>query len=238
MKKFLLFIVLSIIPLFSIYAKEYKIDDLTIDLDESKFSVITLDDIANNPLVKEYNLDAEQLRKNYEKQYIKLEALQLNEEKNGYYYDIFVAEKYVKNAKNLHSYSEKQINDVKKEILKKVDAIESNIYKTNEYTYVSYLYKDSLDAKTIYIYDYYTVINENGYTIKFQKQSEFTDEDIKVVKGIVDKIRFSVDTKYNKKSSYSSTIISAITAGIIGALYSLFKPKKKIEKKEEGNKAF
>ena len=131
------------------------------------------------------------------------------------------------NINNLSNYDDDFVKKVAKELQKKINASEYDIYK-NSYKYAYIKYND----QWLNIIQYYTVINKKGYNIQFQKQNDFTKEDQEELKNILSKITYKINKDLkeetnNKNKTYNYTMIGAIAGAIVGTLLVVNKNKKK-----------
>ena len=206
MKKVLLFVALFLIPLF-VSANAYTAEDLSIKYDDSNWMVFTRNNIKNNTKLKELGIDESYLNSLFVSKDIYIDAVL---GANDMEYFVFI--KNVKTDTNLHKFSNKDIKELENEVIKGYTTSDHGIYETGGYKYVYMCYKD----QGLTIYDYYTVINAKGYTLKFQKNGDFSKVDLTTVKTVVDSVTFRLDDKYEKTPS-KGIIYNAVKYGIIGA---------------------
>lgn len=235
MKKILLFIGLFFIP-FVTLANSYTAGDLTIKYEEPKWIVFTRENIKGNAKLKELGIDENNLQNLYIKGNIYVDAL-LDSSNLANSLESFVLIKDVEDSvKNLHTYSDSKIKEVENEIIKGYNTSDHGIYASGKYKYVYMIYKD----QGLSICDYYTTINGKGYTIKFQKTSDFTDSELSLMKPIIDGVTFKLDEKFEKKDGFdwSRVLTYAIVGGIIGgasALVGVISSKKKKQQVQQNN---
>ena len=203
MRKILLFVALFFIPLF-VSAATYTVGDITQKYDDSKWMVFTRENVK----LKELGVDDSYLLSLFEQQSIYLDALTSDAA-----IESFVFIKDVDSNNNLHKYSNSEIKELENEVIKGLNTTKHGIYETGGYKYVYMSYKDS----GLNIYDYYTVINGKGYTLKFQKKTDFSSSELSLIKGIVDNSTFKLDSKYEKTPS-KGILYNAIKYGIIAAV--------------------
>ncbi len=240
-KRILCYLILVILLLpFSVFAKSYDLKDMNISMDESNWYVFTRDNIKDNKELEELGITYEYLNNVMITNDVYLDACRFDTEEPANTLEVFVAIKKVSDVKNLHTYSNKDINELGEALKKKTGASSYDIYQTDKYKYVHIKYYDS--ATSYNIDEYYTVINSYGYTIMVQKTNQLTNSEIAELKSIVDTASFKYDASYEKSSSSSSgsslwpkIIIGAITGGIIGGLSVLTSKNKKQESPDNNN---
>lgn len=218
MKKILLFIGLFFVPFIAL-ANSYTAGDLTVNYEESKWIVFTRENIKGNAKLKELGIDETQLKELYEKGFIYVDAL-LDSSDLANSLESFVLIKDVEDSvKNLHTYSNSKIKEVENEIIKGYNTTDHGIYEAGKYKYVYMTYKD----QGLNIYDYYTTINGKGYTLKFQKTSNFTSDELSLMKTVLNGVTFKLDEKYEKKDGFdwSRVLTYAIVGGVVGGLSAL-----------------
>lgn len=219
-----LLITVLIIPAIT-YAKEFSIEntDIKVNLDDTKWYVFTRDNLENNKQLKELGIESSKLKNTMTEGNIYLDSIKFISDNE--ILELFVMKKPVSKVKNMSNYSDKDLKEIAKAIAKNENTSTYEIY-TSDYKYIYTKYSDSGKS----IIDYYTVINGYGYTIKLQKDSEFTSSDEKELKEIVNKISFNVNKSLKEPSRLSpivkDAIIGAIVGGLAGATYSLVNKSK------------
>ena len=217
MKKILCFILfLTLFPL-AISAKTYSALDATVNLDETKWNVFTPSNIKDNPELEELGLTYEYMDNLFKTSNMYLDAVLFDTEDQNNTMELFIIAKKTTIKSNLHKYSDKDMKNIEKEIIKDTVSSSHDIYSVNNYKYVYMYYVD----QGLNICDYYTVINGYVYTIKIQKVNAFTESDKTIIKSIIDGISFNLDEKYEvtpKSNGFNFTriIVYAIIGGIAG----------------------
>ena len=229
-RKILCFVLFLMIFPLVISAKTYSALDATVNLDETKWNVFTPDNIKDNPELEELGLTYEYMDNVFKTNNMYLDAALFDQDDQNNTMEFFVIAKKTTIKSNLHMYSDKDMKDIEKEIIKDTISTGHDIYSTNNYKYVYMYYTD----QGLNLCDYYTVINGYVYTIKIQKVNAFTDSDKTMIKSIVDGISFKLDEKYEvapKKVGFNFTriIIYAIVGGVVGGLSALLSKKKKVK---------
>ena len=224
-------ILLLMIVISPVMAKEFTISetDIKMNLDDSKWYVFTRDNIKNNKQLKEFGISEDYMSTTFKNGNIYLDALKIIN--NNDYIELFVMKKTVDKVKNISNYSDKQLESLAKELAKNEKTSDYKVYKT-DYKYVYTQYEDS--GKTII--DYYTVINGKGYTIKTQKNTDFTAAEQQEIENIIKNISFNVDKSLKEPKKglnpvIKDALIGAAIGGASGALYGLIKKGKNKQSK-------
>ena len=221
MKKFL-FIFILLIPLI-VSAKSYTIKDMTVSFDND-WTVFTRDNIDNNQELKDIGLTTEYMEDLFNKNDIYIDAVIFNKENPSDTIEMLYAIKSTDLERNLHKYSEKELKELESEMIKDYKVSEHGIHNTGKYKYVYMMYKDN----GLYVYDYYTVINGYGYTIKLQKVNKFTNEELKEFKQQINSIYYKIDPEYEKSPhtfNWGSVAIYAVIGAVVGGIGALIKKK-------------
>ena len=228
MKKILFMLVLLILPII-VNATHYTAEDLTIDINDDNWMVFTRDNIENNPELSKLGVDSNTLKIQMNTFGMYIDAISTFDNVNYVEMFIFVKELEEKTM-NLHKYKDKDAMEVGETIYSKYKPSRLELYKTKRLTYIVSEYTDKVNGKTLYLTDYYTVINGRGYTIKVQSPGAFDEE----AKNAIEKMIISISFKLNKtyeKSPYKNTwvyvIICAVVGGGLGAVSAVLKNKKK-----------
>lgn len=194
-------------------AKEYTISttDIKIDINDTNWKVFTRDNIKDNKQLEELGIKYEQLNKLFIDGNIYLDALKTVE--GNEYIELFVMKKSADQVKNLSNYSTSDVRKVAKTLADKENASEYDVFETKyKYAYTKY------EASNKHIMDYYTIINGDGYTIKLQKDKDFTDSEKSEYKNIIKTISFNVNESLKEPKKASSPLKKAAIGGIIGGL--------------------
>ncbi len=204
------------------YAKTYDLSstDLTVSVDDAVWYVFTRDNLVDNPEIDElsevgitYDIIYDALYSNNAYLY----ALLLYS--SGEYVEFYVAKSPEKVAiANLSNYGDERVLELAKEIAKTQDSATASVYK-NDYKFAKLEYVDA--ATNFYLCDFFTVVNKNAYTLKFQSNSKFTDEEYAQFESIIDSAKFNVDPSIKEPkgpSFFDSVMGKAIIGGAAGAL--------------------
>lgn len=226
-----LIILLLVMVVSPVMAKEYAMSDtdIKVNLDDSNWYVFTRDNIKDNEQLKTFGISEEYMNNTFTKGNMYLDAIKFKSDKE--IIELFVMKKPVEKVKNMSNYSDKELQNVAKDIAKRENTSDYKIFKT-DYKYVYTKYTDSGKQ----IMDYYTVINGYGYTIKLQSDKAFTASEQNEMENIVKGISFNVDKSLSEPSKGMNPIIrdaliGAVVGGLGGAVYSLVNKNKKKDKK-------
>ena len=80
--------------------------------------------------------------------------------------------------------SEENIKNFENMILYQNNAKKHDIYEFNNYKYIFFQYNN----ENIYIIDYYTIMNGYIFLIRFQQNSNFTNQEKQNIKSLIDNI--------------------------------------------------
>ena len=230
MKKLLFIFILLLLPL-TIYAKDFKIEDISIDLDDSWY-VFTKNNIKNNQDLKLLGISEEYMNDVFDGTDYYLDAIKFN---NDEIVELFIVIKDTSSLYDSSDFTDEQIEELRSSYEKQISNSKTTIFTTDSTKYIKSIYKD----QDLNIVDYYAVINKKGYTFKIQKKEEFSEEELneldKMIENIIvsdkdnnvneDDIQPLIDTKKGGNSVLTGTIIGAIIGGIIGLIGYIIKKK-------------
>ena len=230
MKKLLFIFILLLLPL-TIYAKDFKIEDISIDLDDSWY-VFTKDNIKNNQDLKLLGVSEEYMNDVFDGTDYYLDAIKFN---NDEIVELFIIIKDTSSLYDSSDFTDEQIEALRSSYEKQISNSKTTIFTTDSTKYIKSIYKD----QDLNIVDYYAVINKKGYTFKIQKNEEFSEEELneldKMIENIIvsdkdnnvneDDIQPLIDNKKGGNSVLTGTIIGAIIGGIIGLIGYIIKKK-------------
>lgn len=222
MKKYLL-ILLLLFPL-TVTAQTYQVDEyMKVDMNDNWYT-FTRTNLKDNKQLEELNITYDYLNDFMNKNSVYLDALK-KESKTEDMIESFVRIKEA-DINDLSNYDDDFVKEVAKELQKKINASEYDIYKNNyKYAYIKY------NDQGLNIIQYYTVVNKKGYNIQFQKQNDFTKEEQEEFQNIISKITYKINKDLkeetnNKNKTYNYTMIGAIAGAIVGTLLVVNKNKK------------
>ncbi|MBR1717933.1 MAG: hypothetical protein IJ715_01525, partial [Bacilli bacterium] len=215
----------------TIYAKDFKIEDISIDLDDSWY-VFTKDNIKNNQDLKLLGVSEEYMNDVFDGTDYYLDAIKFN---NDEIVELFIIIKDTSSLYDSSDFTDEQIEELRSSYEKQISNSKTTIFTTDSTKYIKSIYKD----QDLNIVDYYAVINKKGYTFKIQKNEEFSEEELneldKMIENIIvsdkdnnvneDDIQPLIDNKKGGNSVLTGTIIGAIIGGIIGLIGYIIKKK-------------
>lgn len=218
MKKILLFLCLFILPVI-VNAKGYELDDINVRLEiGDDYYVFTRNNLEGNKELESLNVTKEYLGNLFLDNHIYMDIL-----KKDLSSEMFLAMKDVKEINNLSNYEGKFIDKLGKELAKNVKASGFKVYN-NQYKYILLEYPD----KGYNIINYYTVINQKGYTFIFQKQGDISSSEKEEFKKVVDSATFKILDEFKKEPkkktssfNYVKVLISSLAGAVIGGISGL-----------------
>ncbi len=229
----ILLLLLVLVPVMG-YAKESVLIDMTVDIDEEGWYLYTRDNLTDKEKadeLKELGVDVSSLRNIMNKNDIYLDALKLSNS-NDDMVEMFVVIKPIDASKNLHTYSDEEIDKQIEDIKERVKSAEVVIKKINGYKFLYSEYYD--DSHNMNIVEYYTVINGNSYRFFMQKVNAFTKTEIEQINSYAKTVKFNLDEKYEKttgktilKDALIKGVIGAVVACIIGGIGAAVSKNKK-----------
>lgn len=210
MKKYIICLLVLLFP-FTVSAKTYNVEDLKIDIDDTKWYVFTRENILNNEKLEELNVSYDYISNAMNENDVYLDSLLVSEDSDDNI-ELFIVKKSIDgDIRNLHTYPDSEINELGEELIKTFSVDSYKVYK-NDYAYIELEEKDS----GYNILKYYTVINGYGYTIMAQKVNEFSQIEKNEIKDILNTVIFNLDQKYEAGIDFNiGTIIIGVTVGII-----------------------
>jgi len=228
MRKILMFLLafMLLIPI-GLSAKEIKVTDvISVDLNEEEWYIFTRDNIQDNPDLKELNISSDYMKNLFTTNDCYLDALTFLSEDTSNFIEMFVQIKGIEEKDTidyLGYYSKSEIKDLAKEVAKTVNTNKYSIYENDKYTFIKLEYVSS----SVSLIHYYTVINNKGYNIKFQKMKDFTEAEKKQVENILDKIKLELPEKTSRiNGAIEGVVIAAIIGGAVIGITNLSKKKK------------
>ena len=229
MYKKLVFIFLILFAV-KVYAKEYAINDMVIDLDSS-WTVVTRDNIKGNKLFKIINITEKDYENYMKENSVYLNAVKINKN-NTISEDILICYDKISDVKNLNNYDTDYIvnesNKIAKSILDEgVTVINNGSYENELYKYIYIHYKDA----DKYVYFYQTGINGNAYLTMISTTKKIHTESMEYYrKNIIDKIKYNQDdtlVEGEEKTNGSYGILIIFVILIIVIIIRIITKKKK-----------
>ncbi|MBP3765816.1 MAG: hypothetical protein J6G98_01365 [Bacilli bacterium] len=225
MKKIIFILTMLLIP-FSVMASEYKLSDMNINVSDDWYT-FTKDNIRNNQDLKLLGVSEEYMNNLFASDLYRLDAIKFE---NDEVIELFVITKDV-NTLNTIDMTDDELNEVKDYYKKLILNGNTEVFKTDNNNYIKAIYSD----KNLNIIDYYATYNNVGYTVKIQRKSAFSQEEINKFDEMVKNITFGnktndvepvIDTKEDGNSILTGAIIGAIIGSIIGLIGYIIKNRK------------
>lgn len=226
MKKIIFILAMLLVP-FSVMASNYKLSDMNINVEDDWYT-FTKDNVKNNQDLKLLGVSEEYMNKLFENDLYRLDAVKFE---NDEVTELFVITKDV-NTLNTADMTDDELNKVKEYYKKLVSNGDVDVFKTDNNNYIKAVYND----QNLNIIDYYSTYNNVGYTVKIQRRTAFSQEEINKYDEIIKNITFGntsndiepvIDTKEVGNSALNGAIIGAIIGGIIGLIGYIIKKKQK-----------
>lgn len=114
---------------------------------------------------------------------------------------------------NLSNYSNQDIQSLADEIAKNTSSLEYQLWKNQGLTYIESSYYDSINS--LYIYEFYTVVNRKNITFTAQKLTEFTDEEETEIKNIMENVKIEVLDQYKNEESGLAIEMTPLLSGFL-----------------------
>ena len=211
---------------FAVCAETYKPNgtDVAITVDDTSWYVFTPDNLDNNPDLAELGASAEQMRKVFEMNDAFFDAFTIYDD--GSFLELIAIKKKVDvGVANLADYGDDEVLELAKEVSGLQGIDDYSVYKKNGYKFVKLeAVSTAPDNITYNLCEYFTVVNKDIYSFKFQSTTEFTSDQYDVIAGIIDGVKFNVDEslKEGKKGGVlTGTLIGAAGGAAVGAVIAL-----------------
>ena len=114
---------------------------------------------------------------------------------------------------NLNNYSDQEINSLADEIARNTSSLEYQLWKNKNLTYIESSYYDSINS--LYIYEFYTVVNRKNITFSAQKETEFTNQDKTEIKDIMENVKIEILDQYKKEEGRLTNEMTPLLAGFL-----------------------
>ena len=242
MKKILaiLLIVLLLVPI-TTFAKTYKLSDtdITVDLDDEYWVVLTRDNINDEEYLKQYDLTYDFMDSIFKSYNAYLDAFTYWDNEGEELLELFVIVTPNKDLSNINLLEDDDVLEVAKEVKDSKENItvdSYDIYENKESKFIVYRYQD----KGLYLEEYITIINNKNYILKFQSSVGLDETKLKIIEDmIVDKVDFDYSIEGQEKiklgrghdnSIWFTALKGALlgtAAGAVGAGLSYLIKKKK-----------
>ena len=181
MKKIIFILAILLIP-FSVMASDYKLSDMNINVEDDWYT-FTKDNVKNNQDLKLLGVSEEYMNKLFENDFYRLDAIKFE---NDEVTELFVITKDVISP-NTIDMTDEELNEVKDQYKKLISNGTVEVFKTENNNYIKAIYSD----KNLNIIDYYATYNNVGYTVKVQRRTAFSQEEINKYDEMVKNITFN-----------------------------------------------
>lgn len=244
--------------------------DISIDIDESVWYVFTRDNLENNPELGELGLTRDYVYDVLQNEQAYIDAIMFYADSDAYV-ELFVRKTANDAVKQLSDYPNSWVKEFAKALAEQVDAEDYEIYQTT-YKFAKMEFTDEVEAPddlneqnggyaqplsfttesgtdycTMYAMMYCTVVNGDTYTLMFQAEYPFIEEEYAMMDEIVDSVVFDVDpTLVDEETGFSmdwgrlgkSAIKGAVIGGASAGAAALISRKKNKGKgkREKGGK--
>ena len=251
MKKIICLFVICLLSFVNIHAKEYKINDMMIDIDDN-WIVISRDNYKNNEFLKSLGLTEKEYEEFFKENDLYLNAYKHDAEMITEELSIY----YEKNEDivNLTNYDEDFITKESKKVVDEIKLLSSvgNDFKLLDNGYYAndnykYLWLHYINEGNYY-YFYQTAVNGQTYLVMYGTVDEITEESTKDFRtNILDKVKYNQDNSLKERKKSNSflgkifsdeknvTVITTIVFLIIFTIITKLNGRR-IEKKELKNK--
>lgn len=192
--------------------------NMSLDLPNSWY-VFTRDNIENNSELEELGLTYDFMNDLFSENDMYIDAF--DEE-----VEFIVSIVDIEDVGSLNDYFDSDLNDLGETLQEVAGADSYEIYK-NDYKFI---YLEYMDAG-YYIINYYTVIDNQAYTITIQKETDFTNDEKTTFKSIVDSINFSnykVTDNNKEKIIVVAGIALVVILGIVAVIIAKVKSKENV----------
>lgn len=182
MRKILLIMITVMLFPMLVFAETYEIEDLGLEIyfDDTKWNVVTKDNMINNSFFEKYESNPSVMKKFFEDNFIHLYAITENKDEE-------IIEFFVRSKLQVIGYKDQEINEFGSEITEALDIDDYEVYENN-YKFVLVNYYDS--ENRVYSISYYIIINSQYYVFTVQKATKFSQDEQTNIKEIVDSIVF------------------------------------------------
>ncbi len=182
MRKILLIMITVMLFPMLVFAETYEIEDLGLEIyfDDTKWNVVTKDNMINNSFFEKYESNPSVMKKFFEDNFIYLYAITENKDEE-------IIEFFVRSKLQVIGYKDQEINEFGSEITEALDIDDYEVYENN-YKFVLVNYYDS--ENRVYSISYYIIINSQYYVFTAQKATKFSQDEQTNIKEIVDSIVF------------------------------------------------
>lgn len=181
---------------------------IELDLDETLWSVISRDNLKNNPLLKKLGLDPENEAKYMAENGIYADALFFYDDSDAYF-EIAVKETKLKHNYNFSRLSDKMLNEVAEASLERFDGEKAGVFSNGKglkFVYCEY------KSEGIYVREYFAGMGESRLNIFFHSNEPFIDGEYQEMERIMSSLDYT--PKAWAKGNLKLPSLAEILAGI------------------------
>ena len=231
MYKKILFLFLVLMPL-NVNASTYEAKDLSINLDDNEWIVVTKDNVDNITGLEELGLSSSHVKSVMSQDSLYIDAMK--KENDGSFFELRVLTAELEGntkLKHLHEFSEEDLSGYAEGIKYTLGISSYEVFTTTngyKYVYVQYINNGN------HVEAYFTVINYDTYIISTSHSDEFTPAEKEHIKSIVGSVEFD-GVKPNETEDIKPLnpfITGAIVAACLAALGAIFGRNAKQNKKK------
>ena len=203
-------LMLVLVPGFVVHAEgseqDYTINDLnmTISLNQDWYT------LTKNTMLSEEELDLLGMSQTEFEDFFTNNQIDLYSTSENF--DFFIRSND-SDINNLNNYSDQEINSLADEIARNTSSLEYQLWKNKNLTYIESSYYDSINS--LYIYEFYTVVNRKNITFSAQKETEFTNQDKTEIKDIMENVKIEVLDQYKKEEGRLTNEMTPLLAGFL-----------------------
>lgn len=184
---------------------ETQFGKLELVIDESRWDVLTRDNLKDNPTLESMGLDPDEEAKFYAENSIYADAILFYSNSNAYL-EMIVIEKELKQNYDFSRFSDKMLEDVAKAVGKEKDGQAGVFSGSNGLKFVYCEYK----GEGLYVREYYTGMGESRLNFQFQSNEPFIDEEYEEMEKIMSGIRFTPKDKSSFKIPSLLDVLSSL----------------------------
>lgn len=203
-------LMLVLVPGFVVHAEgnkqDYTINDLnmTVSLNQDWYT------LTKNTMLSEEELDLLGMSQTEFEDFFTNNQIDLYSTSENF--DFFIRSND-SDINNLNNYSDQEINSLADEIARNTSSLEYQLWKNKNLTYIESSYYDSINS--LYIYEFYTVVNRKNITFSAQKETEFTNQDKTEIKDIMENVKIEVLDQYKKEEGRLTNEMTPLLAGFL-----------------------
>ena len=203
-------LLLSLVPGFMVHAEgnnqDYTINDLnmTVSLNQDWYT-LTKDTTLSAEETELLGMSQTEFEQYFTNNQIDLYSMSDN-------FDFFIRSND-SDINNLSNYTNEEVQILADEIAQSSNSLEYQLWKNQDITYIESNYYDNLNS--LYIYEFYTIVNRKNITFTAQKATEFTNEEKAEIKNIMENIRVEILDQYKNEESNLAIEMTPFLSGFL-----------------------